>query len=185
MNLRRLIAAAAAVTSVLILQAMVIAPVTAPLFVSLPAILVAAIGLEAGVSAGLSLGFSAGLLADLGSSHPAGVLAIGWLLLGLGCGLIANQRRRLLVRAAVVGGATGLATLIAGLSLAFLGGPSTPVATVLTTAVPSALIDAAIALLVVPATRAVVGTLRVRVPNVAPTRATSVSVAPSRVAIDG
>ena len=185
MNLRRLIAAAAAVISVLILQAMVIAPVAAPLLVSLPAVLVATIGLEAGVSAGLSVGFSAGLLADLGSSHPAGVLAIVWLLLGVGCGLVATPRRRLLTRVTVVGVATGVATLLAGLVLALFSGPSIPIPNVLATAVPTLLIDVAIALLVVPATRAVVGTLRVRAPSAVRARATSVSVAPSRVAIDG
>ena len=39
----------------------------------------------------MSVGFSAGLLADLGSHHPAGVLALAWLLLGLGCGLLADR----------------------------------------------------------------------------------------------
>ncbi len=36
--------------------------------------------------AGMAFGFAAGLIADLGSAHPAGVLALCWLGVGLVCG---------------------------------------------------------------------------------------------------
>ncbi len=89
MTPRRVIAAAAAVITVLVLQAVVVSPVAGMVMVSLPAVLVAALAVEAGPSAGMSVGFAAGLLADLSSRHPAGVLALAWLLLGAGCGMFA------------------------------------------------------------------------------------------------
>jgi hypothetical protein len=80
MNRARVAAALAALLTALLLQATLIGPVTMPLPVSLPALLVAAIALVDGPGAGLAFGFAIGLIADLGSEHPAGVLALCWLL---------------------------------------------------------------------------------------------------------
>ena len=92
MKRARLIAALTGIVTALLLQAAVIAPVTAPWPVSLPAVLVAAVALVDGPATGMSFGFATGLLADLGSSHPAGVLALCWLGVGLLSGMVADRR---------------------------------------------------------------------------------------------
>ena len=56
-----------------------VGPLTVPVPVSLPALLVAAVALVDGPGVGMAFGFAAGLLADLGSEHPAGVLALCWM----------------------------------------------------------------------------------------------------------
>jgi hypothetical protein len=161
---RRLIAATAAILTVLVVQATVLTPLTAPLAVSLPAVLVAAIGAELGLSAGLSAGFSAGLLADLGSQHPAGVLALAWLLLGAGCGyLTADARPRwpALRSLAVVTVAVGAVGLVTALTLVALGHPHGSLATVLAQAPAVTLVNAALAIVVLPSVRWVARALRV------------------------
>ena len=90
MTRARVAAALAAIITALLLQATLVAPVTAPWPVSLPAVLVAAVALVDGPATGMSLGFAAGLVADLGSHHPAGVLALCW----LGVGLLLRHARR-------------------------------------------------------------------------------------------
>jgi rod shape-determining protein MreD len=188
MNPRRLIAAAAAVLTVLVLQATVVTPLTASLAVSLPAILVAAIGVELGVSAGLSVGFCAGLLADLGSQHPAGVLALAWLLLGAVTGLLGQPRRRAYRSVAVVTVTTGACGLLVSLALALFDAPSMPFGSIVVAALPSTAVDAALALLLVPAVRAMRRALRVRRSSRAPRPSRGVVSAgpsPSRVAVDG
>lgn len=90
MNRIRIIAALAAIITALLLQATLVAPLTMPVPISLPALVVAAIALSDGPGAGLSFGFAAGLLADLASAHPAGVLALSWLIVGVVCGLGAD-----------------------------------------------------------------------------------------------
>jgi cell shape-determining protein MreD len=92
MNRARLVAALTGMITALLLQAALVAPVTAPWPVSLPVVLVAAVGLVDGPATGMSFGFAAGLLADLGSNHPAGVLALCWLGVGLLCGMVADRR---------------------------------------------------------------------------------------------
>lgn len=95
MTRSRLVAAAAAILTLLLLQATLVAPVVATLssaaVVSLPAVAVASVAFVDGPATGMSFGFVAGLLADLGSAHPAGVLALCWLGVGLLCGRVADQ----------------------------------------------------------------------------------------------
>ena len=127
MNPTRLVAAAAAVLTALLLQAALVGPVSGLVMVSLPAVLVAVVALREGPATGLVLGFVCGLLADLGSTHPAGVLALVWLLLGAACGLARDPHRAvrwqvgvlvLLVVGAAPGGA---ATLLGHAVLAWPG----------------------------------------------------------------
>lgn len=162
MNLRRLIAATAAVLTVLSVQGGVITPLAGPLFISLPAVLVAAVGVEAGPSAGMSIGFSAGLLADLGSRHPAGVLALAWLLLGLGCGRLPRGRRRAVTSIVTVAIATGVAGLLTMIVLDLIHAPSGSLTTTLSRAPLSLLGDVVLAAIVVAPVRGVVRTLAVR-----------------------
>ncbi|MEP6851326.1 MAG: hypothetical protein ABJA87_01460 [bacterium] len=182
----RPIAGLAAIVTVLLLQATVIGPLTVPLPVSLPAVLVAAVGLRAGPAAGIGFGFSAGFLGDLGSDHPAGVLALVWLGVGLTAGVLGGLvtpvelatpvgRRHISRRSArghrsrsrvdglfalrpqasLAGALAGLAAPAAALVLTVTG---TAADTWLYTAVrsaPAALLDAVLALAVVPAVGAV------------------------------
>jgi cell shape-determining protein MreD len=187
-NPRRLIAAAAAVLTVLVLQATIVTAVSAPLAISLPAVLVAAVGLEAGPSAGMSVGFSVGLLADLGSRHPAGVLALLWLLLGIGTGLLAHRPRRRLMSIVIVAIATSIVGLVASVVLTALNAPAGPIGATLALALPSALGNLVLAVLVVPITRAVVRAVPLRTVLAgagAGRPAIAVSSAPARVGIDG
>jgi hypothetical protein len=66
----------AALLTALLLQATLVGPLAMSVPVSLPAVLVAAVALVDGPATGMSFGFTVGLFADLGSSHPAGVLAL-------------------------------------------------------------------------------------------------------------
>jgi rod shape-determining protein MreD len=168
MTARRVMACIAAIATVSILQAMLIAPWTAPLAVSLPAVFVAAVGIEAGASAGLAVGFTAGLLADLGSRHPAGILALTWLLLGVFCGLLANSRRRRLTSALLVAVTAGLASFVVVVVLGLFGTPSNSLAGDLGLAAPTVLGDAVLALVVVAPLRAALRALRVRLPSMQP-----------------
>jgi cell shape-determining protein MreD len=112
----RIAVAAAAILTALLLQATLVGPVCAPLAVSLPAVLVAAVALVDGPATGMSFGFTLGLAADLGSRHPAGILALSWLGLGLAAGTVAD-RYRLRRDAVTAGGLAGAAGLVAGLLL--------------------------------------------------------------------
>jgi hypothetical protein len=109
----------------------------------------------------MALGFATGLIADLGSTHPAGVLALCWLGLGLVCGLAAEQRsvRRDAALAAV---ACAIAALIAALILELLHAGASGVGSALVQLIPSGLGDALLALAVVPVVRMFLrsGTLR-------------------------
>jgi cell shape-determining protein MreD len=123
----RIAAAAAAVLTVLLLQATLVAPVTSPLPVSLPAVLVAAVALCSGPGTGMSLGFTAGLIADLGSAHPAGVLALAWLGLGLGCGLLGDPDRRLVKQVLIAGTSCAVVASVVTVLLAVLDSTGTSV----------------------------------------------------------
>lgn len=113
MRRHRATGAAAAIVTALLLQATVLGPACAPLAVSLPAVLVAAVALVDGPATGIAFGFTTGLVADLGSRHPAGVLALCWLAVGLVCGAVADRHR--LVRDAVTAGlAAGVSAAVAG-----------------------------------------------------------------------
>jgi cell shape-determining protein MreD len=149
----RVVAALAAIVTSMLLQGTLVAPLTAPMPVSLPAVLVAAVALVDGPGSGLAFGFVTGLLADLASTHPAGVLALSWLGVGLVCGLAAD---RCSVRrdAALAATVCALASIVAGLLLTALHSGGADVTDAFTRAVPAGLGDALLALVLVPITRA-------------------------------
>lgn len=116
MTRARVAAAMAGIITALLLQATLIGPVTAPVPVCLPAVVVAAVALVDGPATGMSFGFAAGLVADLGSAHAAGILALCWLGVGLVCGMFA-QRRTVRRDALWAGIVSGLASSVAALLL--------------------------------------------------------------------
>lgn len=164
MNGLRPVAALAAVLTALLLQAAVIAPVVPGAAASLPAVLVAAVALADGAAAGLTLGFVAGLLTDLGSNHPAGVLALVWMLLGAVCGAAAPGRRW---RADVLTASLccAAAAVVATLLLAVVHASGASIATALHAAVPALIGDALLAAVVVPLVRAAVHGETLRAPH--------------------
>ena len=165
MTPRRIAAAIAALLTALILQACLVAPITLPVPVSLPAVLVACVALTAGTSAGISFGFAAGLLADLGSDHPAGVLALCWLGVGVGCGLLAGQLTRLRGTVIAVGIVTGFATVLAGLILTVAGAGGADAWSAVRDCVPAGFGDALLAVVVLPLVRAVLRNEALRAPR--------------------
>jgi rod shape-determining protein MreD len=171
MTRARIAAALAALLTALLLQATLIAPLALSIPVSLPALLVAAVALHDGPGAGMAFGFTAGLVADLASVHPAGVLALTWLLLGLCCGRMSTggmpSVRRDVVIAAV---AAAVATAAATLALSALDAKGAPAWSAVRQFVPSVLIDAALALLVVPLVRMFLGARSLRAPHPLPTQ---------------
>jgi rod shape-determining protein MreD len=160
----RAVAALAAILTALLLQGAVVGPWAGPVPVSLPAVLVAAIALVDGPGSGMAFGFVAGLLADLGSTHPAGVLALCWLGIGLLCGLLAERAsvRRDAATAALV---CALASLAAAVLLAVLHADGASVSAGFVHVVPAGLGDALLALLVVPVTRRFLHTDHLRAPH--------------------
>jgi rod shape-determining protein MreD len=153
MTPRRIAAALAIVLTALVLQATLVAPLTAPLSVSLPAVLVACIALVSGPGTGISLGFSMGLLADLGSEHPAGLLAFTWLILGIACGLLGEQLQRLREGALVAGVLAAAASASAGLLLLVLHQPDATLWQVMWRTIPAAVGDSLLALTLLPLVR--------------------------------
>lgn len=153
MTRTRALAALAAILTALLLQATVIGPVTLPVAVSLPAVLVAAVALVDGPGTGLSIGFVTGLLADLGSDHPAGVLALCWMGAGLLCGCAAGVRS-VRVDAAFAAIVCALASLLGEGLLAVAGSGTVSPGSAIVQLVPVALGDAVLALALVPAARA-------------------------------
>ncbi len=150
----RIAAAAAALLSALAIQASVVSAVTLAVPVSLPAVLVAAVALSDGAGAGISYGFAAGLIADLGSTHPAGVLALCWMGIGMLCGLAADRtsvRRDVLIATGVCTAGAVLATAL----LALLGSDGASLGAALRYAAPTFLGDGALALVLVPLVRVV------------------------------
>lgn len=145
----RAIAALAATLTALLLQATLVGPLAGVVPVSLPAVLVAVVGLSEGPAAGMSFGFTAGLLADVGSAHPAGVLALSWLAIGTVCGLCRDERRRLPAQAAVAGTVCGLAAAGTVLLLRLLTTGTTPLAY----CAAALAVDAALALVLAPLAR--------------------------------
>lgn len=160
----RLAAALAAMITALLLQATVVAPATSPYPVSLPAVVVAAIALLEGPAAGMSLGFVAGLLADLGSHHPAGVLALSWLGLGLLCGLIAD-RQRFARDAVTVGVACGLASCGAALLLVLIRSGASTIRNAFVYTPAAILGDLVLAFVVVALARRMVRSPALRLPQ--------------------
>ena len=148
----RAVAALAAMITALLLQATLVAPLTMPVPISLPALVVAAVALSDGPGAGLSFGFATGLVADLASAHPAGVLALSWLAVGMLCGLAADGtsvRLDAAVAAAVcTAGSVGTALLLLATHSA-----GATVEQAVHDIVPTLLGNALLALAVVPAVR--------------------------------
>jgi cell shape-determining protein MreD len=153
----RLVTAVASVITVLLVQATVVGPLTFPLPVSLPALLVIVVGIYAGPGVGLSLGFATGLLADLGSDHPAGVLALCWLAAGLAAGKLGGLATE---RGYRTRGVAGLAAVLAactalgvGFLLAVLGSHGDTLMLAVRSVIPVGLVDALLGLALVPLTR--------------------------------
>ncbi len=163
MTRARVAAAIPGTITALLLQATVIAPATVPAAVSLPAVLVAAVALMDGPATGMSFGFAAGLAADLGSAHPAGVLALCWLGVGLICGALADRHtiRRDALTAGLV---SGLAGAVAATLLVVVHAGGTLGDAALYT-LPAVLGDVALAFLVVPLVRRMLRSDSLRAPS--------------------
>ena len=150
----RVAAALAAMLTALLLQATLVTPLTMPAAASLPAVLVAAVALTEGAATGMSFGFALGLVADLGSRHPAGALALCWLGLGLAAGTL-SARRSVRLDAVMAAVLCTIAALASSIVLILVGADGVTLAETLRTIVPTALVDAVLALGVVAVTRAV------------------------------
>jgi hypothetical protein len=161
----RVAAATAALLSALVLQATVVGPLTMPLPVSLPALLVAAIALVDGPGTGLACGFATGLVADLGSEHPAGVLALCWLGVGLGCGLCAVPGSTLRRDAVIAAAACGAASIAATLVLAVAGVDRTSVDAAVRYGILASAVNALIAFAVLAVTRVFLRSETLRAPR--------------------
>jgi rod shape-determining protein MreD len=148
----RVAAAIAALLTALALQSGVIAPLAMAVPISLPAVLVAAIALSDGPGAGIAFGFGAGLIADLGSSHPAGVLALTWMVIGIVCGLGADKAS-VRADALIAAGVCAVGAAVSTALLAVLGSDGASWGSAVRGCVPSALGDLALALVVVPLVR--------------------------------
>jgi cell shape-determining protein MreD len=152
MTRTRLLAGLTAIITALLVQATLVAPLAGTVAASLPAVLVAAAALVDGPGTGVALGFAAGLVADLGSSHPAGVLALCWMAVGLGCGTLAGRAalpRDVAVSAVAAACASAASLLFLGAVHAAGGGVGAAVRAV----VPAFLVDLPLAILVVPIVR--------------------------------
>jgi cell shape-determining protein MreD len=161
----RIAAAIAALVTALLLQATVVGPALAPAPASLPALLVAAVALVDGPGTGLSFGFAVGLVADLGSEHPAGVLALCWLAVGLVCGMLSSTLSGVRRDAAIAALACGLAALISTGLIAAFARAGDGVVTALRLAVPATLLDAVLAFAVVPLVRLFLHSATLRAPR--------------------
>lgn len=160
----RVVAALAAILTALLLQATLVGPLTLPVQVSLPAVLVAAVALTEGPAAGMSFGFAAGLIADLGSTHPAGVLALTWLAVGVGCG-VAAEHRSVRADAALAAVACALAGVGSTLLLTAVHATGATAWPAVRDAIPAGLGAALLALGVVPLVRAFLRSAALRPPS--------------------
>lgn len=156
----RVCAAIAVCLTALLLQMTLIGPLSPWAPASLPAVVVAAVAITAGPGAGLSLGFSLGLLGDLGSSHPVGVLALTWLGLGAALGRYADPRRARTSAITLAAVGAALAGVAAELLLGVVQATSIAPLSLPRQFVVAAVIDAALLVLVLPATRSILGRLR-------------------------
>jgi cell shape-determining protein MreD len=158
----RLVAAAATILTMLLLQATLIGPVVGSWPVSLPAVVVAAVAFVDGPATGMSLGFVAGLVADLGSGHPAGVLALCWLGIGLVCGRVVDRHtvRHDAVSAGVICGVLSTAAALLLLVLHTSGS----VTAVLAGFVPAIIGDTVLGVVVVALVRRMLDSDRLRHP---------------------
>lgn len=152
MTRTRLLAGLTAILTVLLAQATLVSPLAGSVAASLPAVLVAAVALTDGPGTGLALGFTTGLLADLASSHPAGVLALCWMATGVGCGALAG--RAALPRDVVVtAAAAALSASGSLLLLTAVHGDGASLGAAGRALLPAFLVDVLLALLVVPVVR--------------------------------
>ncbi|MGH8862388.1 MAG: hypothetical protein ACRDVG_14365 [Jatrophihabitantaceae bacterium] len=165
MTRTRVAAAIAALLTGLILQATLVGPLTLPVPASLPALLVAAVALVDGPGAGLAFGFAAGLLADLGSEHPAGVLALCWMAVGLLCGCLTVPNAPVRRNAAVAAVVCGAGSAVADCMLALLGADGATLNDAVRYVIPATLLDALLALAVVPLVRLFLRSDRLRAPR--------------------
>jgi cell shape-determining protein MreD len=149
----RLAAAATAIVVALVLQATLVAPAVLTAQLSLPAVLVAAVALEAGPGTGMSLGFVTGLAADLGSAHAAGLFALCWLGVGVGCGLLAAPHRHVAGQALLAAVAAVLADALATLGLTVVGEPGGTALGAIHGLLPSLAGNLVLAAVAVPLTR--------------------------------
>jgi len=163
-NRPRLVAAITVALTALLLQATLVAPVAHSVPVSLPAVLIAAVALVDGAGTGLAFGFVLGLLADLGSNHPAGVLAFSWMVVGLVCGTV--NAWHTIPRGAVVTGLTCAGVATAGtLVLALVGSSGATLGGALQWALPAVVVDALLALVLIPLARLFLRTDSLRAPH--------------------
>ncbi len=164
MTRSRVLAALTAMLTAMLLQATLVAPLTLPVPVSLPAMTVAAIALVDGPGTGMAYGFAAGLLADLASVHPAGVLALCWLGVGLVCGLAASRAsvRRDGAVAAVV---CAVGSVAAALLLSLVHADGATSARAILPFAPTLVGDALLALAIVPISRAFLRSSSLRSPH--------------------
>lgn len=165
----RIALAIASVLTMLLLQASFIGPLTFPVSVALPAVIVATVGIYAGPGGAMSMGFATGLTADLGSEHPAGVLALCWMgagLLGGVIGGLATQRsygtRPI---AAMAAGIATLSTFCASLLLVVVGSHAESLGGAFRDLIPQTLVHALIGLAVVPVVRSLMRWQGVRSPR--------------------
>jgi rod shape-determining protein MreD len=148
----RALAALAAIITALLVQATLVAPLTMPVPISLPALVVAAVALSDGPGTGLAFGFSTGLVADLGSAHPAGVLALSWLVVGVLCGLGADGTS-VRLDAAIAAAVCTAASVATALLLLATHSAGTTAAQAVHDIVPTLLGSALLALVIVPLLR--------------------------------
>jgi cell shape-determining protein MreD len=165
MTRARLAAALAALLTTLLLQASIVGPLSVPVPVSLPALVVAAIALVDGPGTGMPFGFAVGLLADLGSNHPAGVLAGCWLAVGLGCGLLRSPGATVRRDAALAALASAAAGVVAMLLLTVVHADGAGFGAAVRYAVPAVLVQALLGLVVVPVVRFFLHTPTLRAPH--------------------
>ncbi len=165
MTRARVVAAIAALLTALVLQAALVGPLADTIPVCLPAVLVAAIAVVDGPGAGLAFGFAAGLITDLGSEHPAGVLALSWLAVGLVCGRLNAPNARVRHDVVVVALVCGLASVASTSLLAAIGADGAAAADAVRYAIPATLFDGLLALAVVPLARVLLRTDRLRAPR--------------------
>ncbi len=167
----RVTAACAAIITALLIQATLISPLSLTLQVSLPAVLVCAVALVEGPGTGIAFGFSAGLVADLASTHPAGVLALTWLAMALLVGAVGSRavrpmrrRRSVFTDALWVGFGCGVGAVLTTVVLLVVHADGA-IAYDLVLALPSATFDAVLALFVVPVVRSFLSSNALRVPR--------------------
>ncbi|MCW2603690.1 MAG: Rod shape-determining protein MreD [Pseudonocardiales bacterium] len=156
----RVCAAIAVALTALLLQMTLVGPLAPWAPASLPAVVVAAVAITAGPGAGMSMGFSLGLLADLGSAHPVGVLALTWLGLGALVGRYADPRRARTSTITLAAIGAALAGIAGEVLLALVQSDAIRIPSLPRQLIIALVLDAALLVLVLPAARSILGRLR-------------------------